>query len=275
MVAENPFDQNSVEKRHTTSKRLLMAIEADVKLATGEIQTYGEEHLKEIPPDKKVIIATTHISDLDVPIATLKLGKYFDIAITNQSIQHFFLREPSTNIGIRIAGRENFIPIDTKKIEGKKQGEFNPQNFAPMRDALEKGKAIIIAAHNPTRKWKLSKGGYGAAYLTAISENVVILPVVVNIESDEPLGMAETILKNIVKRPDASVYIQKPIELETINGIEDFERILGKRRRGEKLTKKERLRFSELKTALEKRSDQIMQALASGLPEKKRGKYQP
>jgi hypothetical protein len=86
--------------------------------------------------------------------------------------------------------------------------------------------------------------------------------------------MAETILKNIVKRPDASVYIQKPIELETINGIEDFERILGKRQRGEKLTKKERLRFSELKTALEKRSDQIMQALASDLPEKKRGKYQ-
>jgi hypothetical protein len=86
--------------------------------------------------------------------------------------------------------------------------------------------------------------------------------------------MAETILKDVVKRPDASVYIQKPIELEKINGIEDFEKILGKRKRGEKLTKKDRLRFSELKTALEKRSDQIMQALASDLPEKKRGEYQ-
>ena len=274
MPAENSLIQNSVQERHRTSKRLLMAIEADVKLATGEIQTHGEEHLREIPPDKKVIIATTHISDLDVPIATLKLGKFFDIAITNQSIHHSFLGEPSTNIGMRIAGRENFIPIDTKKIEGKKQGEFNPQNFAPMREALEKGKAIIIAAHNPTQKWKLSKGGYGAAYLTAISENVVILPVVVNIESDEKLGMAETILKDVVKRPDASVYIQKPIELEKINGIEDFEKILGKRKRGEKLTKEERLRFSELKMALEKRSDRIMQALASDLPEKKRGEYQ-
>ena len=69
-----------------------MAIAADVKLASGEIQTHGEEHLKEIPPDKKVIIATTHISDLDVPIATLKLGKYFDIAITNQSTSFFFRR---------------------------------------------------------------------------------------------------------------------------------------------------------------------------------------
>lgn len=274
MSAETTFDQDGVKKRHTTSKRLLMAIEADVKLAIGKIQTHGEEHLKEIPPDKKVIIATTHISDLDVPIATLKLGKYFDIAITNQSLHHSFWVEPGTNIGIRIAGRENFIPIDTKKLEGKKQGEFNPQNFAPMRDALEKGKAIIIAAHNPTQKWKLSKGGYGAVYLTAISENVVILPVVVNIESDEPLGMAEAILKNVIKRPDASVYIQKPIELEKINGVEDFERILGKRKRGERLTKKERLRFSELKTALEKRSGQIMHALALDLPEKKRGEYQ-
>ena len=274
MAAENPVDHNSGEKRHTTSKRLLMAIEADVSLATGDIQTHGEEHLKEIAPNKKVIIATTHISDLDVPIATLKLGKYFDIAITNQSIHHSFLGEPGTNIGIRIAGRENFIPIDTKKIEGKKHGEFNPQNFAPMREALERGKAIIIAAHNPTQKWKLSKGGYGAAYLTAISENVTILPVVVNIESDEPLGMAETILKDVVKRPDATVYIQEPIELEKINGIEDFEKILRKRKRAEKLTKEERFRFSELKTALEKRSDQIMQALASDLPKKKRGEYQ-
>jgi 1-acyl-sn-glycerol-3-phosphate acyltransferase len=84
-----------MSKRPTTSKRLLIAIGADVKLATGEIQTHGEEHLKEIPPDKKVIIATTHISDLDVPIATLKLGKYFDIAITNQSIHHSFLGAPS------------------------------------------------------------------------------------------------------------------------------------------------------------------------------------
>ena len=200
MAAENPFDQNCVEERPTTSKRLLMAIEADVKLATGDIQTHGEERLKEIPPAKKVIIATTHISDLDVPIATLKLGKYFDIAITNQSIHHSFLGEPRTNIGLRIAGRKNFIPIDTKKIEGKKQGEFNPQNFAPMRDALEQGKTIIIAAHNPTQKWKLSKGGYGAAYLTAICENVVILPVVVNIESDEPLGIAKTILKDVSKK---------------------------------------------------------------------------
>jgi hypothetical protein len=274
MAAENPFDQNSVEARPKTSKRLLMAIEADVKLATGEIETHGEEHLKEIPPNKKVIIATTHISDLDVPIATLKLGKYFNIAITDESIHHSFLGEPSTNIGIRIAGRENFIPIDTKNIKGKKQGEFNPQNFELMRDALEKGKAIIIAAHNPTQKWKLTKGGYGAPYLTAICENVVILPVVVNIESDEPLGMAETILKDVIKRPDASVYIEKPIELEKINGIEDFKKILGKRKRGEKLTTEERLRFAELKMALEKRSDQIMKALASDLPEKKRGEYQ-
>ena len=123
------FDQNSVEERPAISKRLLMAIEAHVKLATGEIRTHGDEHLKEIPADKKVIIATTHISDLDVPIATLKLGKYFDIAITNQSLHHFFLGEPRTNIGIRIAGRENFIPIDTKKIKGQKRGEFNPRNF--------------------------------------------------------------------------------------------------------------------------------------------------
>ena len=253
--------------------RLRLALEAHIKPVTGEIRISGEEHIKEIPPYKKVIIVTTHISDLDVPIAASKLSKYFNIAITNESISHSFLGEPSTNVGMRIAGKENFIPIDYKKVEGKKQGAFNPENFKPMKEALEKGKAIIIAGHNPTQKWRLPKGGYGAAYLSDITDNAVILPVTVNIESDEPVGMADTILKNIRQKPNVSIYINKPIELKKIPGIEDMANIMKKHENGEKLTREERKRFSELKKALQNQSDKIMKQLAANQPNVKKGEY--
>jgi hypothetical protein len=253
--------------------RLRLALKAHIKPVTGEIRISGEEHIKEILPYKKVIIVTTHISDLDVPIAASKLSKYFNIAITNESVSHSFLGEPSTNVGMRIAGKENFIPIDYKKVEGKKQGAFNPENFKPMKEALDKGKAIIIAGHNPTQKWRLPKGGYGAAYLSDITDNAVILPVTVNIESDEPVGMSDTILKNIRQKPNVSIYINKPIELKKIPGIEDMANIMKKHENGEKLTREERKRFSELKKALQNQSDKIMKQLAANQPNVKKGEY--
>jgi len=253
--------------------RLRLALEAHIKPVTGEIRISGEEHIKEIPPYKKVIIVTTHISDLDVPIAASKLSKYFNIAITNESISHSLLGEPGTNVGMRIAGKENFIPIDYKKVEGKKQGAFNPENFKPMKEALDKGKVIIIAGHNPTQKWRLPKGGYGAAYLSDVTDNAVILPVTVNIESDEPVGMADTFLKNIRQKPNVSIYISKPIELEKIPGIEDMANIMKKRENGEKLTREERKRFSEVKKALQNQSDKIMKQIAANQPNMKKGEY--
>lgn len=264
---------NSEQEKGTTPKRLLLALEANLKFVTGEINVEGIEHIKEIPPDKKVIIVTTHLSDLDVPIAALKLGKYFNIAITSESLHHSFRGEAGVNIGLRIAGKENFIPIEYKKVKGGKQGAFNPENFKPIKDALNSGKAVVIAGHNPTQKWQLPKGGYGAAYLADITENAILLPVTVNLESEEPIGMAETLVKNIAKRPDANINIGAPMEIKKIIGIGDLADIMNKRDHGETLTHQERKRFSELKKALEVQSDAIMEKLASPLPEKKKGAY--
>ena len=71
----------------------------------------------------------------------------------------------------------------------------------------------------------------------------------------------------------ASIYINKPIELEKIPGIEDMANIMKKHENGEKLTRDERKRFSELKQALRNQSDKIMKQIAANQPNVKKGEY--
>jgi hypothetical protein len=267
---EEPAEKKEREK---TPQRLLLALEAQLKLTVKELKLHGEENIEAIPAGKKIIIATTHISDIDIPTVAAALGKYFNIAITNMSVHHSFLAEPSTNIGVRLAGKENFIPFDYEKTPSGKQASFNPDNFEPMKRALDDGKAIIVAAHNPTHDWHLSKGGYGVSYLSDISDDVVILPVAVDLESAGQVGMYENQLKTITKKPVANVFIGEPIELQKIPGIEDLSKIMHKRESGERITPEELKRFSELKELLQTQSNIVMEKLAENLPEEKRGEY--
>ena len=150
MSFENP-QRNLEKKKETTPRRLMLALEALVKLQTKSIEVDGKEHVKEIPPDSKVVVATTHLSDLDVPLSAYALGNELNLVITNESVHHHFNQEAPTNIGLHIAGKENFIPIDYKKTGGKKRPRgFNPDNFVPMAEALENGKGVVIASQNPS-----------------------------------------------------------------------------------------------------------------------------
>ena len=248
--------------------RLRIALEAQMKLMVGKITVEGENYLTHIPKGKKIIFVTTHISDLDVPVAACVVSKHADIAISNMSIHHSFLKEPSTNIGIRLAGKHNFLPVDMTK---DKKGMFNTKNFIPMKDALDKGKAIVIAGHNPSKNWQLSKGGLGAAYLSAITKDVVIIPVTVNIESEEAVGMHEGKAKTLKKRPDARVTIHAPMEAIPIEGASHLGDLYLHASAGGSAEWRERAR--EIRDTLQARSDQIMRELASSLPLEKRGEY--
>jgi hypothetical protein len=174
-----------------------------------------------------------------------------------------------------MAGKDNFIPIDYKKIPGGKQASsFNPDNFDPMKEALEEGKAVVVAAHNPTQEWNLPKGGYGVSYLSDIAgDNVMILPVAVDLESEESVGMFENQLKTLLNKPTAHVRIGEPMTLEKVPGIEDFSSIMHKRRRHETLTPEDRERFSKLSDTIREQSDTVMKKIAEYVPEEKRGVY--
>lgn len=95
----------------------------------------------------------------------------------------------------------------------------------------------------------------------------------VDLESEKPVGMYDSQMKTLKEKPVANVYINNPIELQEIPGINDLSEIMNKRKEGQSLTTEDRKRFSELKQALENQSDIIMQSLASQLPDDKKGEY--
>jgi len=271
MSIEDP--QNQTEKRKGSSLRLSVALESVMKFATSKIEVKGREHISEIPKGKKVIIVCSHISDMDMGIAAYALRDDFDLLITHQSVQTL-LEEPGISLGMKIAGKENFMPIDWLRFEGGKQGKFNPDNFIKLKKYLEEsGKTPIIAAHNPSKRWQLKKGGYAAVMLAQLQGDAVILPIAIDVKSEEPVGMAESRLKTLKKKPEVEVSIGKPFELPQIEGIKELKPIFDKMKQNMPLSDEERKKFSELHQSLRDSSDMIMERLAEYLPKEKRGIY--
>ncbi len=140
-----------------------------------------------------------------------------------------------------------------------------------MRKALEEGKSIIMASHNPCLKATNSldgiKGGYGAIYLANISD-AFILPVAVEIIGIKEAGMSETKIKTFLHKPNAIIHIGPPIKLEKIKGIEDLEE-LAKNEINVDLKKTTYLSvLKKLESSLKTQSQFLMSQLAMLMPKK-------
>ncbi len=264
--------KSDLKKRHQPV--FLKGVELHVATSLGNIETVGMENIDRIPPDAKVIIVVSHISDLDLPAAIKVLGHDFDIVVTAQSSNFNFLENPVGYTVTKIAGMNNFLPVDYGKVAGIQRAEFNPENFTSMNEALSHGKDIVIAGHNPTRNGSLGSGSIGPIYLAQLS-GAIILPVAVNLKTDEALGIdGQNKLMTMIKKPDAQVIIGEPIELPPIEGVTDrIQAVMNKRAQKEKVTPDERQQFSADIDKLREQSNRVMSELAHMLPESKRGEY--
>ncbi len=259
----------------------MKALKVLVEMGVKNVKVEGEENLNDLPPDAKVIVVTSHISDVDVPLAAYGVGEKLNVAITTDSFQHHLTENPISKIGFQIAGQDNFLPIQYDRKTG--HGRFNPSDFDAMQTELNEGKAIVMAGHAPSIEkdpdkvaWHLpDKGTIGSAYLAELS-GAVLVPVAVDIESETPTGMgADSVmrgLKNMVQtmrhKPDARVIIGKPIILPHIEGIEGFGNLSSNK---DAPAENRRAEFRRIRTELETASDEIMGQLASLLPPSKRG----
>jgi len=270
-IFENKPSRSSNYERESSPLRFQMALEA-VKFMIGNLEVKGKEHLKEIPADRKVVIACTHMSDLDMPVIALALAKDFNLALSDQSTHHDFKQDPGNYAIHKIAGDKNFIPIDYKTNDGKKTAQFNPDNFNGMTEAMNNGKDFLFAAHNPSSDGSLTSGGIGAVYLAQLT-HALIVPVSANFKTNIPYITGQTTKETLDKKPDAEVIIDKYIDLEPITGIEDYQRIFNKRREGQKLSPEEVDRFMEISRALREQAEVVMNVLKEGVPEEKRGPY--
>jgi hypothetical protein len=260
---------NNLKPRKGSSERFILANKANLEFAIKNLTVKGKENINKIPEGAKVVAMTTHLTDLDIPASIEAVARELDLAVMNLSTHHQFWGkqgEIPTNIGIRIAGKDNFIPIDYHKDDtGRKSPKaFNPENFDPAVNALEDGKSVMVAAHSPSKEPLQNldgvKGGYGGVYLAMLTD-AYILPITVKL--DRAVGMYGETLKTIKERPNASVVIGQPFKFEKIEGIEHFAELVKKG--GKNLTEEERKEFSGLTDALRKKSQEVMRILSEQL----------
>jgi len=260
---------SNLKPRKGSSERFILANKANLEFAIKNLTVKGKENINKIPEGAKVVAVTTHLTDLDIPASIEAVARELDLAVMNLSTHHQFWGkqgEIPTNIGIRIAGKDNFIPIDYHKDDtGRKSPKaFNPENFDPAVKALKDGKSVMVAAHNPSTEPLQNldgvKGGYGGVYLAMLTD-AYILPITVKL--DRVVGMYGETLKTIRERPNASVAIGKPFKFEKIEGIEHLSELVKKS--GKDLTEEERNEFQRLIGILREKSQELIKLMSEQL----------
>lgn len=280
-------DEVSEQKKHSGSikrksdERLMKTMRLNAKAFFKDIDAHGMENLDKIPEGTDVIFLETHIqSDAEVQAGITVIGKNFDLAVTNHSSHHSPKEDLLPNLGLRAAGRENFYPI--KFIKEGKEGwpVFQPDNFSDMLPVFDKGKAIVMAAHNPVYDSKLpDQPGVGGVMLYQLAEakngNVVIVPVAIDIKSQRSVAIGGQFLKAVGdmmpwRRPSADVHIGEPIRLDKI----DISSLVSTRSDGHATpTDQDISKARETNEKLREQGGEVMRGLAKLLPPEKQGKW--
>jgi hypothetical protein len=237
-----------------------------------KVEVVGKENIGEIPQGKKIIVVTTHLSHRDLPLAIGMLGNEFpSVGWGEASTHERFSENPGGYIGRKMVGEEHSFSVTTNRNNGQEQGAFDPEDFEPMKEAMNEGKTIFMAAYyRGTEDVQLpDHGGYGAVLL-AQAPDTIFLPVAIDIKEEENLERSSAIIRSLAHRPEARVSIGKPFDLEKIPEGERINELM-KLRKERKLSTEEVKEFSVLSKELRARSDEIMGHLAPLLPEERRG----
>lgn len=252
-------------------------------------EVVGLDNLEKIPKGMNPVIAGSHLrTDASLQIIARELDKNFDIGIAFQAENR---KNPIINTMFTIIGQDHFYDVDHtttwSKVNGKSERDdkymLNFNNYDVMKQAMEKGKTMLIAAHYaPIYNGILpNKPGFAAIYLAHLSGQRVVLPVALDIYTDDPdTGRADR-KGNIAKkfltgnRPKSKMTICEPITLDLIDSadIELMKKwLMGRLNRIPlNLNIEERKRAVETFKRMRQDGERVMYALAEKLPPEKRG----
>lgn len=186
-------------------------------------EVIGKENLDKLEAGESVIIAASHSTGFDIPLIVDAIGDRLEVAISDQSTHHHFGREHSAFFGQKVAGAENFIPISYSWKDGKKSADpFNPLDAMRMAEALDDGRSVVVAAHNPLivdseDKPIQPKPGYLAAYLAALSGHRVL-----------PIAIDYTPIEKS-KKYDATINVGQPFDLNALTDASEILSLFRKR----------------------------------------------
>jgi len=236
-----------------TSWRLRFFNNLLCRFMTSKIDVVGREELGQLS-NVPVVVATSHLTDIDIPLVVNTLGPYLPIKVTDQTVHHHWAGEPNMLLSLLVAGKGNFLPMQVTRVGGKKYGFFKPADFVPMVHEMRSGFSLVVAAENPSYDGSTATPGIGAVYLASLA-GTPILPVAVRIHAlPGTAGMDNTKWKTIVRKPQATIVIGDSYRLPEIFGIAQMEEAIRSKQRGT---------FHALAAGLKDRSRNLQRRLRS------------
>lgn len=264
---------------HSTSKELQLIGNKSIEFFTKRFTIDGEENIDEVKalqsknPESRFIIASSHLSNLDVPAAIKAIGNTFNLQISATS-QNFGLTQQE--IMFRLGGKENFSPLThTKKTSTEaSRGVFNPEDFSDLIKKTQEGKSVWIAAHEFTVEEKMQRAKIGSVYL-AQKTGAYVLPTALELQGGASVSLEKPtdVVKGAFKKANAIYHVGKLIKLEPID-VSVIDHVFEKRKRSEDISIEERKKFSATITLLRQQAQQLSVTIASLLPENMRGVYE-
>ncbi len=269
---ENPNLTSEKRKENITPGHLRAYGEQVIAMFCKKFAVEGGEALRrarEEEPDGKFILTAAHLNNLDVPAALKAMGPEFNIQITGESVLVEKLKYLGHRLMIKLAGKENFTPLDYEEDESGKHGEFNPDNFSELEEKMEEGKTPWIAAHPFALDGKMKRASIGPVYL-AQRTGAKIIPTALEVRGGSVnLEGAMESAKNLLKRSEAIYHIGEPVEFPPID-VTIIETVLKKRRQSEKISREELAEFSRVHRQLREQADSLGEIIAQLLPEEMR-----
>jgi hypothetical protein len=281
---EKPRDLGEYhEKEWPKGKNKLVRTAERVFSKICRLKVEGADNLEDIPKYRRVIFATTHISDQDVSIVLGALGKlskeYPRLGQAHVAQQKQNFEDPFMMSVIKMTGVENSLSIDSTGAGSERKGKFNTGDYDVMGRVLDEGIPLVHAAYldpNSDGDTLSPMAGNGVTYLASKApEETLIVPVAVNMKAKMP--MQQSLVKQALTamkffgRPKTTVAFGQPYEIRGNFNPKDVETVLLKRQKGEKIAPAEMEKFKTAKEAWQESSEDLMFRLSSLLPEKKRG----
>jgi len=254
-----------------TKGGLKFGLELMARARVGTILSEGLAYLAEVPPDRPLVFATSHITDLDIPIAGSVLADRFTLGIAQISK---LARDPRNIAGMLVTGIHNYFPI---QYAGRRDawipGAIRIGDYEVMVRAMkDKGKAIMFAMHKPTYDHILpDRAGLGAVILAHMADALVI-PIAIDVQvADKFIGKqgASASMSMLGQRPDAKVRVGNPLYLPPISAFDQWVEIMKKRK--VPMDSETRQLMKDVHQKIRVQADDMMNIIASLLQKEKRG----
>lgn len=233
------------------------------------------EGVENIPPNP-CIIATTHLSDIDVQEVAMAVANIRKIGIVSQETN---LTDPKFVPFVKAIGKENFFQIANAPYNKKGRTAYSLrfEDLEKMQQGItQEGRTMIVAGHNPTHDWQLAENPGMAAVILAHMANAPLVPAVVDIDSKKPVAQSTDFKSylTLFNRPSAKVIFGEPMNLAEISEdkLRDAVGLYSPDQR-RSMTPEQVAEARETLGILQRESEQMMEAFASNLPREKRGKW--